>query len=388
MIVQEILIIILFFYKLTPDSNESFSSNIDDDEQQQHISSSNITTNESDIIQHDDPSHSKNLLTSSSPSINTTDDFNDIFDSNINITSSKENTDESFSFNRDDDDILFDTKTNSNSSSKDESFSFTRDDNDDIYIDDDDIFNAKINNKINSSSSSSKDNTNESFSFDNKDDNDILSNDDEYIDDDDTDEYFEDDPFVVTSENKDDNKTSGNIFCFNKNNFSQQIPETLEAINTYLKYLNININIYNHNVTLYEKSALILENYFSFVFTSLYKCFDDNIKTLMEFNFNDTSKNIYRNYEPLLTYMRYIYKLYQEILFNKINEIEEYMLTTEKILMKHSWLLTQGIWACSHKFFLPVNHSIEYYENYELCNVFDNIRYKLERVFNFIYTHL
>ena len=194
------------------------------------------------------------------------------------------------------------------------------------------------------------------------------------INDDDDDEYIYDDSFMKIEEetNRDDDN----------NNLLKR--KTLENLfdKYYLQKLNKNIKIYNINVTLYQETASVLENYFSSLFTSINHCYESNKKTIAKYKLSDSLQNIHRNYDPLLKYIRKVYESYKILLFLKINEIQKYLLTIEKQLLRHSWLLIQEIGQNIYLFKLSDNFAIEYYINHNLDILFDNIKLKLQTLFN------
>ena len=198
--------------------------------------------------------------------------------------------------------------------------------------------------------------------------------------------YIDDSYDVTTTPLLNENRNN-KLFEIYKQDESYNV-KNIEILNIYVKYMNINIDIFNINVNLYIETASILEKYFTYIFTSLYNCYNSNMELFNQFKINDINKNIYRNYNPLLDYMRYIYNIYENIVYNKINEIEKYMLTLEGNLMKHCWSLIQCIWNSNYYFKLSTNDSIKYYQNYKLHNVFDKIRIKLQYVFKIIYKNI
>ena len=143
---------------------------------------------------------------------------------------------------------------------------------------------------------------------------------------DNNDGYIYDDSIMKIKTKRQNNNDNKNIF---ENVFD----------NYYLPKLNKHIKIYNTNVILYQKTALVLEEYFSFIFSSINQCYKDNKITIAKYKLSDNLQNIYRNYDPLLQYIRKMYEIYKHFLFKKIDEIHKYFLTVEKQLLKHSWLL-------------------------------------------------
>lgn len=187
------------------------------------------------------------------------------------------------------------------------------------------------------------------------------------------------------------NSTNG-IEIYNDNNLissNYKNNDNSNNNNNYiLKYINIYINIYNDNIKLYKLSADTLEIYFKFLFSSLTKYFDEIIEIIKEFKQKDDRKRMRRNYNPLLEYIASVYKQYENYIYNKIEEIEDYMLTIEKKLLKFSQILTQSIWFCCYSTFLPSSRGIEFYENYSMKQVFYNTTEKFQKYFAFIYAVL
>ena len=111
--------------------------------------------------------------------------------------------------------------------------------------------------------------------------------------------------------------------------------------------------MYNINIRLYKKTANILEQYFSFIFTSINNCFNDNMKTIATLKLHDFLSNIHRDYSILINFIKYIYEWYRQYLFEKINEINIYLQTIEKTLLLNSWILIRGIIYCINFQLLP-----------------------------------
>ena len=163
------------------------------------------------------------------------------------------------------------------------------------------------------------------------------------------------------------------------------IIKNIELQDECLKYLNIYINLYNDNIQLYRQSADILEEYFDFLFNKIKTCFMENLKILTQIKCKDIERHIFRNYNPLLEYITSIYQLQEMYIYDKINEIEKYMLTVEKIFLKQSHLLKRGIWFYQTLIILPINDDINFYTNYPMKEVFQNIRKTFQDHFNYIF---
>ena len=202
------------------------------------------------------------------------------------------------------------------------------------------------------------------------------------------DSYFEDDFLFPENQTSEEPLAMGtllensNTTFLDQNTFHQDNYFQNDKLKTYILYLNKNISIYNDNIKIYQKTAAILEQYFSCIFTSISNSFEFNINMLKKSRINDIRNNTVRNYELLLKYIKHFYKAIYNIVIYKISEIEQYMQATEKILMQHSFQLIQQIWFCHYQTLLPVNQGINHYENYHLYKVFNEIRDKLEEEYH------
>ena len=169
----------------------------------------------------------------------------------------------------------------------------------------------------------------------------------------------------------------------NNNNNNNKLEKSL---NESLGFINRNINIYNNNVLLYKMSAQILEKYFNFLLESIEMCYQKLNKIIMNQKQNDDQRHIRRNYTPLFEHIITIQRLHEIYIYNKIDEIRNYMLLTEKILLKHSQILIRGILFYYTLMPLPYNKNVaEYYENYEMKQNFHKTKEKFRLYFKHIY---
>lgn len=169
----------------------------------------------------------------------------------------------------------------------------------------------------------------------------------------------------------------------NNNNDIQNFQEK-NLFHEYQQKLNNYIYIYNTNVMLYQKNALILEKYISSLFTLINTAFTKNKNTILDSKLNDYVNNIYRNYDKLLQYIIITYKNFYNKYLLKINEIERYLLITEKKLLQQSWLLIREITSNIYSLPLSDNPGINYYKNYKLILIFKEIKSKLQKLINHI----
>ena len=194
---------------------------------------------------------------------------------------------------------------------------------------------------------------------------------------------------TTTTNNNNNNNNNNYNYNYNDNyNYNNNNNNNNTLLNHVLNYVNVHINIYNDNVKLYKLSADTLEIYFNFIFSSLRKNFDKIIKSIQDLQQKDDQKEIRRNYNSLLEYIVSVYMEYEDYIQGKIEEIKDYMLVIEKKLLKYSEILTQVIWHCHYLTFLPSNNGIEFYENYNMKQIFDNVSEKFQIDFKFIYAVL
>ena len=189
-----------------------------------------------------------------------------------------------------------------------------------------------------------------------------------------------------------DNKHTNYYNGLRDNNTIQSTDQTSSVnhalINKSLKNINININIYNNNVRLYKKGIIILENYINFLFKNSDECFE-NIKSIMKnIKADDNRRNINRDYTSLFSYIISVYNIYEKFIYTKIKELENYFISNEKNLLKHSHVLIQCIWSYYNSIPLPKNNGIEYYENYLMKKNFDDVNKKFQLYFKSLYSKL
>ena len=117
--------------------------------------------------------------------------------------------------------------------------------------------------------------------------------------------------------------------------------------------LNFNIITYNANLNKYKELAIFLEKDLTHSHTELVSTYVKTAKFLAHYIKLDMQNSVSGNYSSLLSYFKTIFEIHAFNLFNKIQHIQEYVISAEEALKISGWLLIRGIWMVNHTVFLP-----------------------------------
>lgn len=153
-----------------------------------------------------------------------------------------------------------------------------------------------------------------------------------------------------------------------------------------IRNYNTWIYIYNINVYLFQKTAVNLEQYLKFIFNSIKTCFIYNTYLLRSYVYKNTQKKIFiPNLNLITRYSKFVYTVYKEYLYLKIEEIKSYLKHVEITLIKQSWILIRGRFLCSNYLLvLSDKQGLQNYYNLSLERSLDRICKQLCQLLDYI----